>query len=181
VGDGEGATTFTEPQIQRAKAIRCGIVAAIAIFLLYQMAGSTETSLVRLYMALVAAFALVMLLGTVRSFRSGIFLDDGGVTVRGSFSTRRWRWDELRAAGIQDRSHTQRAPAGFTLQPGKPDTRVVILPTLLLTSGKTVFLYTVRVTLPEPDSSNWVDEAVREINRRLETRRAQGDAAATPP
>jgi len=175
-----GATAFSSPQVRRAKAIRCAVFAAIASFLLLQMASTTTTGVVEVYMAVVAAFALYMVVAIVRSLRSGIVLDDRGVTVRGSFATRRYRWEQLREAGIQDRAHTTRAPAGFTLSRGQPDTRVVILPTLRLTSGKIVLLYGARVTLSKPDSSNWVDEAVREINRRLEAHRQQGDAAPTP-
>jgi len=185
----EPVATFSSQQARYGKALRSAIPAAIFVFLFIQIARTLPASqqparhprpgaavsggdtVLHVYMAIAAALALLFLVATVRSFFAGFTLDARGVTVRAPLSTRRWRWDEIRSASVQDRSRTPRAYVGLASQRSFSEPKILVLPKLHLTSGKTVLLYTARISLEDPTSENWVDEAVREINRRLEARR----------
>ena len=170
MADRADETTFTSRQIRRSKAAGCVISIGITIFLLSQMA-KNPTPLVKVYMAILSVVALGLVVCLVRAFRVGIVLTADGVVTRTTFSTKSFAWDDIDGALAKDRppmATGRNFVASF--QPQSHE-RVQIIPQLRLTSGKVVRLYGLQITIASPMTPNFIDEAISEINSRLEARR----------
>jgi hypothetical protein len=155
----------------RHKAVGLGLAAAALVLLLTQMA-STAQSVVYAYMVVVAAAAVALAIAAARAARTGITLDDRGVTIHQAWSTRSWRWDELRSADTLDRS---KIPRAINPMPGRYKVdKIEVLPVLTLTSGKKVILPGLRTTLGNASDFSWVDDAFQEIRRRIAARSGSG-------
>lgn len=162
--------TFTSGQIRRSKAAGCIVSIGLAIFILSQMA-KNPTALVKVYMAILSVVALGLVVCLVRAFRVGIVLTSAGVVARTTFSTKTFVWDDIDSALARDRppmATGRNFVASFSPQSQE---RLQIIPQLRLTSGKVVRLYGLQITIANPMTPNWVDEAISEINSRLEARR----------
>lgn len=162
--------TFTSGAIRRSKAAGCVVAMGFAIFILSQMA-KNPTSIVKVYMAVLSVVTLGLAVCLVRAFRVGIVLTADGVVARTTFSTKSFPWDDIDRALAKDR-HPMAPGRNFVASfQSQSQQRLQVIPQLRLTSGKVVRLYGLQISIPNPTSPNWVDEAIGEINRRLEMRR----------
>lgn len=169
MADAASTTTFTSPGLRRAKAMACAGVIGLDALLLVQMSHG-PSSLTIGYMAAVGAFGLYMCVGLLRSFRAGIELTDDGVVARTSFSTKRFSWGELVEARSKDRAILGTGRALIPQMAPARD-RVQVVPQLRLTSGRLVYLHGLQIKIESDEISNWLDDALHEINNRLEARR----------
>ena len=167
----DGTVVFCDPRIRRGKAIRF-VVGAVGCFYIVCEMSLRPTSLVHAYEVFMVLVGIFCLVGAARSLRGGITLDDEGVTVRTTFSTRSWRWEELRHAETRDRTSLRSTTSSLGIS--RNQRRTQILPTLRLASGKDVELHGLRLVLPGDDLRNWVDDAMHAIDRRLIERRGDG-------
>jgi hypothetical protein len=171
VEDRAGEITFTSSSIRRSKATGCVVALGVAIFILFQMA-KDPTSLVKFYMAVLALVAVGLVVCLVRALRVGIVLSESGVIARTTFSTKSFAWDTIDRAVAKDRRPMSTGRAFVPAFTSQSQQRIQVIPQLRLTSGKEVRLYGLQISIPTPLSPNWVDEAISEINNRLELRRS---------
>ena len=165
--------------MRRSKAMACGAVIGLDALLLVQMSHDASTLTIG-YMAAVAVFGLYMVVGLVRSFRAGIELTDDGVVARTAFSTKRFSWDQIAEARSKDRAILGTGRA-LVPQMSPARDRIQVVPQLRLTSGRLIFLHGLQIRIASDEVSNWLDDALREINNRLaERRRELGSAPTTP-
>jgi len=165
--------------MRRGKAMSCAVVIGLDVVLLVQMSRDPST-LVLGYMAAAAAFGLYVAVGLVRSFRAGIELTDDGVVARTAFSTKRFSWGEIVEARSKDRAILGTGRA-LIPQMAPARNRVQVVPQLRLTSGRLIYLHGLEIKIESDEFSNWLDDALREINDRLETRRREAGSAPTTP
>ncbi len=174
-----GNLTFSSVYARRQKAVACLATAGLGTLLLTEMAKRPNT-VVDVYMGIVALVAAAGVVGFVRSFRIGIAVSDKGITARTTFTTKHFAWDEVAEALSVDRAirSTGRNLVPMTQQARK---RIQVVPVLRMTSGKRVRLQGLQVFIEADTYSNWLDDAVREINDRLAERRGALGSGATPP
>jgi hypothetical protein len=175
-----GDLTFSSGYVRRQKAVLCTVVAGLGALLLVQMASKDPGSVVVVYMCIVALVVVVAIVGIVRAFRIGIEVTDEGVTAKTTYSTKHFAWDEIAEAQSVDRAI---ATTGRGLVPMSPQARqrIQVVLVLRLTSGQRRRLQGLQVKIESDTYSNWLDDAVREINERLEERRGALGSGATPP
>jgi hypothetical protein len=165
---------FSSPQFRRAKAIRFGLTIAILGWLLYSMAKGPRTSVVDVYLGIVAVGIGLLAIGFVRSFAAGIYLDKGGVVAKTTYSTKHWKWESLDRADSLDSISRNRASGYLGNSFSRGNERVRVVPVLYLTRGVENRLYGLKFVSTTPYDSEWVDDAITEINRRVELRRRGG-------
>jgi hypothetical protein len=164
--------TFTAASTRHAHALRCVVVGAGLAFILYQMLTSKYVnSLVDLYAAITGLCVTAAVIATARAMRIGITLDDNGVTVRTTFSTRNWPWSRIASARSLERV-SRGGTLGLFAGPVKTSQQVQLLPMLTFTNGDTYRLYALRMTVRDAFDQTWVDEAMVEITRQAQERRA---------
>lgn len=174
-----GDLTFYSTAARRQKTFVCAVIAGLGILLLTQMA-SRPNGVVVVYMCIVGIGVITCILGIVRSFRIGIQVTDEGMTARTTYTTKHFAWDQIARAEAVDRAirTTGRALVPMTQQSLR---RIQVIPVLYLTSGKRVRLIGLQVNIESDTFSNWLNDAVQEINERLEERRGALGSDATPP
>jgi hypothetical protein len=174
-----GTLTFSSTHTRRSKALVCAGVAGFGALLLSQMAVDPTTITV-VYMGVVVLVIVGALIGLVRAFRIGIEVDDRGMTARTTYTTKRFAWAEIAEAQAVDRAIRS---SGRNLVPmtQQARSRIQVVPVLRLVSGRRVRLLGLQVQI-EADafSTNWLDDAVTEINERLEERRGALGSGASP-
>jgi hypothetical protein len=161
---------FSGKETRYNRAARNAVV-LIGLVWLGTVMAQDATGVVFLYLGVDAVLATIAAIGLVRAFRVGITLDDAGVTVRTTFATRSWPWDEIRSARTLDRVSRGGALGlfgGITLN---NDGHVQLLPTITLRSGDVVRFYALRLTVRTRYDSTWADDAMSEITRRAAARR----------
>jgi Bacterial PH domain len=171
-----GTLVFSSASARRPKAIACLATAGLGALLLTQMA-KNATSVVLVYMGILSLVVLAALVGFVRSFRVGIEVNDDGVTARTTFATRRFAWDEIVEAQAVDRAIRT---TGRSLVPMTPNAMkmIQVVPVLRLTNGRRVRLQGLQAHIESDTFTNWLDDAIVEINNRLEERHGLGSGAA---
>lgn len=175
-----GTLYFSGAHLRHQRALQCSLTAGLGGLLLYQMASKSAGSVVDIYMCVVGLVIVTAVVGLVRSFRIGIEVADDGITARTTFSTKHFAWDEIAEATSVDRAIRT---TGRNLVPMSQEVRkrIQVVPVLRLNSGKRVRLYGLQVHIESDTFSNWLDDAVMEINDRLEERRGALGSGATPP
>lgn len=177
--DDASTVTFASSAFRRTRAIAWATLLGLDALLLIQMQRDA-TSLTRIYQVVVGLFGLACILFMVRALQVGIELTDDGIVARTVLSTKRFSWGELADVRARDRTilHPGRA---FVPQTAQVRERIQVVPELRLTSGRRVVLHGLKIAIPSNVTSNWVDDALSEINRRLAAlRRAQGGGAVGP-
>jgi hypothetical protein len=168
-----GRVEFSGNDTRFNRAARSGIVLVGLVWLAVVMSRDV-TGIVGLYLAVDVLGIVIATIGLVRSFRIAIVLDEAGVTVRTTFSTRSWRWEEIRSARTLDRVSRGGALGVFGGITLNNDDRIQLLPTITLRTGDVVRFYALRMTVRTRYDSTWADEAMLEINQRAEARRGGG-------
>ena len=163
-----GTLTFCHASARRSKAIICAVTAVLCVLMVVQMR-QRANSLVDVYMLVVGIVAVVAAIGFVRSFRIGIEVSDEGVVARTTYTVRSYRWDEIASAESVDRAIFV---TGRNVVPMNQQTRgrVQVIPVLHLTNGARVRLQGLQVHVDSAFVPNWIDDAVEEINERIEER-----------
>jgi hypothetical protein len=155
----------------------------MVLTLLFLQMAAHATSIVLLYMGIVAAGIVVLLIGMVRSLRMGISMTPDGVIVRTSFSTKSWKWGELDRVSSIDVA-TRGGPLGiaaYTTQRSEP--RTLIVPVFRPVGRTPVPVRGLRVVTTSPADANWLDDALQVVNRTIiehRTTRGTGPAPPTP-
>jgi hypothetical protein len=168
--DGGEVTEISWPSMRRGKALVCVVCAGLLLLLLGQMARQATNAVIVGYMAIVAAGVLALAIGAVRSFRIGFYLSDEGLVARTVYSTKSWRWDQISRADSMDltiRRGTSNLVGGYFTG---HEERVQVIPVIRRRRGTPVVLRGLKVQTSSNEYSNWVDDAVRAINDRLEAR-----------
>jgi len=179
VTDDASTVTFTSSSFRRTKAIVCVGLLGFDVLLLFEMQRDA-TSLTRIYQVIVGTLGLVCILFIVRALRVGIELTDDGIVARSVISTKRFSWGELADVRARDRT-ILRPGRAFVPQTAQVRERIQVVPQLRLTSGRLVLLHGLKISIPSNVTSNWVDDALGEINRRLAAwQRAQAGGATGP-
>jgi hypothetical protein len=165
-----GTEVLSSAQMRWSKAILCAILASLLVLLLPQMARRTN-GVVFVYMGFVCLGVVVLLVGVVRSLRAGIYLSEDRVVVRTTYSNRSWRWAELERAESIDLV-SRGGPMGIlaaTSQRSEP--RIQIIPVFRRVTGSPVVVRGLRVSITSVHDKNWLDDALHEVNRRIEAHR----------
>jgi hypothetical protein len=170
-----GRLEFYDRSTRTRKATIAIIIVALGILLISSMT-KDATSIVYVYMGIVVVVILVALIAFVRAFRVGITVDDVGVTAKTTWSTKRFRWDEISEAEAHDRSVVVTGRALVPTRRGATQ-RVEVLPILTMANtGRRLRIHGLKATISSSYARNWLDDAIHEINDRLQERRASGMA-----
>lgn len=171
---------FSFKAMRRARSTSCLAGAGVLGILFIQMEVNA-TAIVYGYMGVAAAGIAVLLTGAVRAWRIGIYLDDVGVVVRTTYSTRSWKWQELERVGTLDMV-SRGGPMGVaaaTTQRREP--RTIIIPVFRLVGRNPVPVRGLKITTTTPQHANWLDTSLREVNRAIEEHRTAPEAGAASP
>ena len=161
---------LSSAELRWSKAIMCALAALLLVLLLVDMAKHTNT-IVFVYMGIVSLGVVIALVGTARAFRAGIYLFGDRVVVQSTFSRVSWRWTELERAETIDRI-SRGGPLGvlaMTSQRAEP--RVQIIAVFRRVQGSPVVVRALRVSTSSPHEENWLDDALHEVNRRIDAHR----------
>lgn len=178
---GGESVTYQSARFQRARALRHGVIAGVLLWVIWSMS-ATLNSVVTIYVAVVVLALCVDVVGLVRCLRLGITLDDRGVTVRTTYTTRTYAWDTIERAETVDRLARQ-PPSSITAsrRPGGTE-RFHVLGVLWLRNGKRVAFPGLRQTVGVHTGPGlWLDEAMLEANRRVKELRSDPDAEGPKP
>jgi hypothetical protein len=165
-------TEFSSTPFRRGKAVRFGLTIALLCLLLASMVRGPDTSsLVAVYIGIVVLVIAFLAIGFVRAFSTGIYVGDAGVVVKTTYSTKHWALESLeRAASLDSVAVGSALYISSTLKRAEERTRMV--PVLYRADGLDDRLYGLRMVSTSLHDGQWIDDAVAEINRRLELRRA---------
>jgi hypothetical protein len=172
---------FGDQRFRRGKAIRYGLVIGLLGYLLGSMVSEVVTGVVVVYMVAVVVLIGFLAIGLVRSFRVGIRLTDEGVEARTTYSTKTWPWGVIERARAHDRSVRVSPYVAGVAHMVNSDDRVKTYPMLDLTNGRDARMYGLQMTVREPESSAWIDDAVTAINQIVAARRGETDPSAPRP
>jgi hypothetical protein len=111
----------------------------------------------------------------------GIRLTDEGVEARTTYSTKTWPWGVIERARAHDRSVRVSPYVAGVAHMVNSDDRVKTYPMLDLTNGRDARMYGLQMTVREPESSAWIDDAVTAINQIVAARRGETDPSAPRP
>lgn len=169
----DDVTEFSSSSFRRGKAIRFGLTIAVLGVLITSMASGPRTSLVDVYIGVTGVGIAIIAIGFARAFGAGIYVGDGGVVAKTTYSTKHWNWETLdRASSLDTESRGGPLYLGNSFSRGHERIRVV--PILYFTNGLNYRLYGLKIVTTSPYDGQWLDDAVAEINRRLELRRGTG-------
>jgi hypothetical protein len=165
-----GTEEFADAFFRRSRIVRFGATATLLAWVAVSMMRIRPfNGYLATYTGATVALLLVVLVGFARARRIGITVDDDGVTARTTYSTRQWRWDQLKGAHVLEREIAQRqAYLGRIHLTGE---RVRMLLVLDLRNGLDVRLYGLKVVTSSYLDRHWLHDAMREINARVQLRR----------
>jgi hypothetical protein len=169
VAQPDGMAEFSSGQFRRGKAIRFGATIAALGLLLSSMVRGPRNSVVDAYIIIVVAGIALLTVGLVRAFATGIYVGDGGVVAKTTYSTKHWTWETLERAGSLD-SVSRGGPLYLGNSFSRGNERMRVVPVLYLTNGIDNRLYGLRIMSTSPYDSQWIDNAITEINGRIERR-----------
>ena len=175
----DGVEVFKSNKMRRARSAGCVAVAAVLVLMIHTMA-SHPTTLVDVYIGVVAAIAVVFLIGAGRAWWIGIYLGPDGVVVRTTYAKRSWRWGELER--VESIDHVSRGGpmglAAMTIQHAEP--RTTIVPVFRPVGKTPVPVRGLKVSTTTPEHPNWLDESLQQVNRAIAEHRTLGPRAARP-
>jgi hypothetical protein len=157
---------------------------AIGIFLLVvplrAMLAKTN-SVIDVYIALDLAVIVILAVGIYRAFRVGFILGDTKLTVRQTFSTRSWPWEQVRNMEVLEQR--ARGMNGFTTYGGggrfvsRQEQRTTDeIPVIRTVSRGSIPLRSMKARVTALTTDCWIDDVVKAVNERIEARGVGGGA-----